>query len=219
MPERWCGAPAALVALAVTFSGCRGRSAVLACEWPLSTSSSITLLDDIRLAEEIAIRHADSRGYREGWRASREACESILFDAVASSRHLSIGDVRRARAQLEHRGFDWAVNAPMAVVTCVVAWVIGGRIRRRFKMEAVPLLIAAALSSIGLAVAVVAIGQVWASAVEVMRIGNGHLSYRAFRIPWSQHRLATFAIVVLAAWSIMLIQHLGTRTGHPSTHP
>ena len=107
----------------------------------------------------------------------------------------------------------------MAVLTLVAAWVIAHRARSRFNTETVPLIAAAALASLGLAIAVIAIGQLWASAVEVIRIGNGHLSYRAFRIPWAQYRLATFTLVVIAVWAITWIQHQSARTRHPSTHP
>ena len=178
-------APALALILTVVISACRARSSIVDCEWPPDRAGfSTTLLDDVRLAEDVAIRHADSHGYREGWRATREACEAILFAVVASSWNLTSDDVRRARAQLDHREFDWAVNVPVAVLSLVAAWV-----------------------------------QVWAFAVETIRIGNGHMSYRAFRIPWRQHRIATFAIVVLAVWLMTLTHHLGTRTPHPGTHP
>jgi hypothetical protein len=94
---------------------CRARSSIVNCEWPPDRAASSTILpDDVRLAEDIAIRYADSHGYREGWRATREACEAMLFSAVASSRTLTIDDVRSARAQLDSRTFDWAVNTPVA---------------------------------------------------------------------------------------------------------
>ena len=202
---------------AVLLSGCGSRRSSITCEWVHTTRAS--LLDDIRRAEDIAIRHADSLGYREGWRATRENCETILFGAVASSRGLSVDDVRQARAQLDHRSFDWAVNFPVAGLTLAAAWVIARRVRRRFDNERVPLLAAVALSSVGLAVAVIAIGQLWAFAVEGVRIGNGHLSYRAFRIPWAQHRVTTFTLVVIAVWAITWIQHQAARTGHPGTNP
>ena len=64
---------------------------------------------------------------------------------------------------------------------------------------------AIALISIGLGISVIGIGQVWAFAVETIRIGNGHLSYRGRRIPWGDHRLATFALTVLMTWVVAVI--------------
>ncbi|MDO8679532.1 MAG: hypothetical protein Q7R30_13335 [Acidobacteriota bacterium] len=92
-------------------------------------------------------------------------------------------------------------------LVCVLAGLmLTRRIANYFRGETGPTLVAVVLVSIGLAVAVVIVGQVWAAIVEMIRIGNGHMSYRAFRIPWSHHRPQTFALVVLAVWCLGLVQ-------------
>ncbi|OFW37963.1 MAG: hypothetical protein A3J29_04530 [Acidobacteria bacterium RIFCSPLOWO2_12_FULL_67_14b] len=176
---------------------------IAACDWPAAHPGSVTtLLDDVRMAEDLAIRFADAEGYKPGWRGTREACEASLFAGLATARGLAIADVVTARSQLDQRGFDWLVNIPMATLCLLAGFMLTRRIANRFGGETVPTVVAAVLASIALAVAVVAVGQVWAGLIETIRLGNGHLSYRAFRIPWSHHRPQTFTLVVLAVWSL-----------------
>ena len=40
-----------------------------------------------------------------------------MFASIADSHNISLDEVRRARTQLDHRGFDWLVNVPMALFT------------------------------------------------------------------------------------------------------
>ena len=55
---------------AIVLAGCGARpTAVAACDW--TGAHAVLLADDIRHAEDIAIRYADSVGYREGWRQTR----------------------------------------------------------------------------------------------------------------------------------------------------
>jgi hypothetical protein len=51
------------------------------------------------------------------------------------------------------------------------------------------------------------LGEVWSILMEVLRVGNGHLSYRTDRIPWVQHRVAAFVSGVIAFWFIGAIRY------------
>jgi len=160
----------------------------------------------------MAIRFADSRGYRPEWRETREACEATLFAGLAANRGISVADVAAARSQLDHRPFDWLVNVPIAAAYLCLVIAVTGRIADRFRGEPLPALIAVALASIVLSVTVVVAGQVWAGLVEAIRLSSGHLSYRAFRIPWSHHRWQTLAVAVTAVWVIGFLRiNRGTR--------
>jgi len=44
------------------------------------------------------------------------------------------------------------------------------------------------------------LGEFWAEAVESLRVGYGHLSYRMSRIPWENHHTAIFAAGILVFW-------------------
>jgi hypothetical protein len=53
----------------------------------------------------------------------------------------------------------------------------------------------------GLAAAVVALigvvgGEIWCDSFEMVRLGNGHLSYRETRVPWTHHRVELFLVAV-----------------------
>ena len=206
----------AVVVGAFVAAGCGGRKPAPSCEWT-ATSQPTTLIDEVRRAEDIAIRYADGRGYREGWRQTRENCEATLFADIAASRGLALEAVLSARAQLASRAFDWAVNLPIAVLAIAMSWLLCRRILRRFHGEPIPLFIAVVLVSAVFAAGIVAVGQLWAAAVETLRIGNGHLSYRAARIPWAGHRLETFILAALTMWIAAVARLHGTRHRHAGT--
>jgi hypothetical protein len=184
---------------AIVLVGCGIRKPPTPCAWP-HLSASQSFLDDIKRAEDISIRHSDAKPYGATRRAARESCEAELFTAIATSRSLTIDDVHDARRQLDQRGFDWVVNAPMAAFTCATAWLMVRRTRRRFPEDRRARVVAIALLSVGLGGLVIGVEQVWAFAVEGIRVGNDHLGYRGLRIPWARHRAATFALTLLAMW-------------------
>ena len=49
-----------------------------------------------------------------------------------------------------------------------------------------------ALAALAVSVVGVLAGELWSLMLEDRRVGNGHLSYRVDRIPWTQHRLGFF---------------------------
>lgn len=198
-----------MLTLAALTGACR-QSREAECKWPADRFFTSALLQDIALAEDIAIRYADALGYRDGWRETRENCEGVLFSEVADRRSMSLDAVRAARAQLDRRGFDWGVNLPMIAVTIVGASLIGRYTWRRFEYEPAARTIAILALSFSLAITVVAVGQVWAGLIETLRIGSGHLSYRAARIPWMHHRPLTFALAFSIGTALAL---LAPRTG------
>ena len=202
----------AVIAGGVLLAGCGIRKPETACEW-ITPRSTTTLLDDIKRAEDIAIRHVDAKAYGVGVvrRESRQRCEAQLMAAIADSRHISLDAVRRAQRQLDHRGFDWFVNLPMAMFTLAMALLMTGAVRRRFPDDRLPRVVAIGLLSMGLGVLVIGVGQVWAGAVEVVRIGNDHLGHRGLRIPWGKHRATTFTLAVLATWLLAAMPALRTR--------
>lgn len=56
------------------------------------------------------------------------------------------------------------------------------------------------------------LGEVWSDLMENIRLGNGHLSYRAERIPWSHHRLGIFVGGVVLFWLLAAFHHRGRST-------
>ena len=209
---------------ALVLAGCGIRKPETPCEWAVQ-DPSLSLLDEIKRAEDIVIRHVDATGYGPGSvrrRETRERCEARLYAAIANSRKISIDEVREARRQLDHRGFDWLVNLPMAFFTFGIAVVMRRRVQARFPDDRRARVFAIALLSLGLSILVIGVGQVWAFTVEGVRIGNDHLSYRGLRIPWGKHRVETFTLAMLTMWLLAAIPaprtHLWHRR-HSGTNP
>jgi hypothetical protein len=57
--------------------------------------------------------------------------------------------------------------------------------------------------------AAVLVGDNWFIGAEVLRVGNGHLSYRTERLPWRQYRPAIIAAALGVFW---LAQSSGSKT-------
>lgn len=58
----------------------------------------------------------------------------------------------------------------------------------------------AVFASLALAVGSTMLGEMWNWFVEGHRIGNSHMSYRADRLFWAQHRLELFAAALMIFW-------------------
>ena len=174
------------------------------------------LNDDAQIAEDIAIRYADAHtGPRSGhfagfdqYALTREQCRAALDQVIADDHGVSPEQVRESLAY-RRPSFDLAVILSFAVLYGLAASAMARRLRRRFPFDegwmagAVTTAIASAVASLGGLMA----GEIWSTTLEEIRIGNGHLSYRVARIPWTQHRLSIFAGGVVLFWLIAAIQY------------
>jgi hypothetical protein len=213
----------------------------LDCRWPSEPAFPLDpnnaehvhhLLDDLQVAEELSIRYADRTSgrrpvsvlglhMRTGMTASgqllprlRDECSTTLFGTIADTHGLTRPDVLAARLRLGDKGADLAVNGPMAMLYGLVAVAAIRRVRRRFQSdEKWASLVALALASVMVSASIVLVGHLWAGAVEAVRLGNEHLSYRAERLSWPQHRLDLFVLGVVAFWVLALLHR---RTAQPT---
>jgi hypothetical protein len=222
VPKGWCLVPLVPIVGAAVLAACGIRKPPTPCEWIASQSS---LIEDIKRAEDIAIRHADAKALGAGTvrrRETHQECEARLFAAIGDSRNITIDEVRAARRQLDQRGFDWLVNLPMALFTIATALLMTRVVRYRFPDDRLARVVAIVLLSIGLGILVIGLGQLWAFAVEAVRIGNDHLGHRGLRIPWGKHRTTTFALVLITVWTMATMSALATHRRHlrhPGTLP
>jgi hypothetical protein len=81
---------------------------------------------------------------------------------------------------------------------------VARRIVDRFQPDgATAAAIAIGLTTIFMSASGLMLFALWSSGIEMLRIGNAHMSYRVGRAPWSHHTLAVFvvaaAIFLLAA--------------------
>jgi hypothetical protein len=60
--------------------------------------------------------------------------------------------------------------------------------------------------SVMTACAAVLVGDSWSIAAEVLRVGNGHLSYRTERLPWRQYQPAIIAAALGVFWVVAAVR-------------
>jgi hypothetical protein len=211
-------ARAATLVLAVACAGCVDRARVnVDCRWVHEAKAFALDLgaranrehldDDARFAEDLAIRFADvQRGHRSGhfkgideYERARDQCMTALFEAVAQDHRVTRDDVR---AGLEHRRTDFDAIAILVffILYGLAAIAFAQWMFRTFLLDRTLALIATVVVSAPFAVAGWAAGGLWSSALEMIRIGNDHLSYRGERAPWSRHSAAAFAACVAVFW-------------------
>ena len=217
--------PMSLLVL-VCFPGCARRDRPNSnCEWPHETAISLDLnkpadqrhlSEDALLAEDLAIRYADShKGPRSGhfaglaeYRRTRDQCMVALFEVIGNTHGVTQEQVRQALVY-RRTSLDLAVILSFAVLYSFAASGVARRIWRRFPPEEewmvgalASLLTSAVVSTVG-----VLLGEVWSLAAETFRIGSSHLSYRVNRIPWTQHRLSLFVGGVVLFWLVAALHY------------
>jgi hypothetical protein len=180
------------------------------------------LRDDAAFAEDLAIRYADvRRGRRSGhfesvadYGRTRDACMAALFAVIADGHGVRPAQVRRALMR-RPATFDAGVVASFFVL---YGWVVYGVARwlvARFNLRRLSAAVAVTLVASGpIAVAGLVSGGLWSGMFEMIRIGNAHMSYRAFRVPWGQHSLALFLACAGMFWIAMLVGYRARRGGN-----
>src|SRR5207244_12348736 len=94
------------------------------------------LADDIRVAEELAIRFTDARGKLSPLAGQRlRDCEAKLFGHIARDHSVSLAEISEARTHLGDRHWDPAIHIPLAAIYTLVVLGIVRRLRRRFARD------------------------------------------------------------------------------------
>jgi hypothetical protein len=143
---------------------------------------------------------------------------STLFQIVARDRGLSLDQVRQSLSE-RPKMFDLAVIASfdMLYLTAVYfverrLWKVYSRTGDRQRAVMMTIYISVITSAIGMLL----LPDIWATTMENIRIGNGHLSYRVARIPWQYHRPAIFLCGVVVFWAVAAFRY---RAEFPPKHP
>ena len=194
-----------LLVLITTFSGCvRPADHPISpnCVWSepdhrtlnLATSADRSHLRfDAVTAEDMAIRWADQHaGHRPEWDEQCQACMETLFTGLAKNHSVDVATVRRYSRERDIV-LDAAVIVGFAVIYAGVAYLVAGRIRRRFPPGEPGFWVMALTMSAGFSLIGLLIGMFGSIIVEELRIGSGHLSFRMNRIPFRAHWLIFFA--------------------------
>jgi hypothetical protein len=89
----------------------------------------------------------------------------------------------------------------------VTAYQLVGAVTRRFLGdERFALVAAVIIASVMTVFAAVLVGDSWSIGAEVLRVGNGHLSYRTERLPWRQYRPAVIATALGVFWLVAVVR-------------
>ena len=109
----------------------------------------------------------------------------------------------REYAQQRDIIFDAAVLLVFAFAYVVIAYQLVGAVTRRFSGdERFALVAAVIIVSVMTVFVAVLVGDSWSIGAEVLRVGNGHLSYRTERLPWRQYRPAIIATALGVFWLV-----------------
>jgi hypothetical protein len=226
-------------------SGCSRREGMnFDCVWPFEASRPLDVrnpshiqhvLDDIRIAEELEIRYGDrlagrrmssvfgivvrtgGQGPSSTSRLARSESARALFKSIAERHDISVPDVLNVRQSLPARGANLPVTAPMLLFYIFLAWRglrwVTTRTDPAEMVHKVPAVLYASLVITG---AVILLGGLWTGAVEIVRLGNEHLSYRASRLSWPwTHSVELFLTGVVVFWIIVAVQQRLTRRSEP----
>jgi hypothetical protein len=153
------------------------------------------LTDEALLAEDAAVRYADvHRGPRSGAYVGREAyqeirdsCMTELFEALATHHGVTVAQVRDS-VYYRRTSVDVLILTSFIALYLVAANAMVRWLSQSAFFEVAGLRWAAtSVAACGAAVVGLVLFGFYFAAFEMIRIGNTHMSYRAWRHPWVQH--------------------------------
>ena len=213
--------------LNVGLAGCASHRPVAQCAWPTEARSALDLRvraarqhlhKDALTAEDIGIRYADARnaphsGHFEGFASynrTTDSCITAMVEAVARTHEVAPVTVRTSLAQ-RPAGGDVVVTLCFAALYALIAFGLTRRVNRNFPFDggrdSVVAIAAIVLTSILASGVAVMVGEWFAVGIEVFRVGNGHLSHRTQRVPWTHHRAELFFAGVVLFWLVAALRH------------
>jgi hypothetical protein len=165
---------------------------------------------DSATAESWAIAYADVSPRRQQgagpYADALDQCMAMLFARISQRHGIDVSTVREY-AQQRDIIFDAAVLLVFAWAYVVIAHHLVGAITRRFPGdERFALAAATTAVSVMTVFAAVLVGDAWSIGAEVLRVGNGHLSYRTERLPWRQYQPAIIAAGLAVFWLVAVVR-------------
>jgi hypothetical protein len=142
---------------------------------------------------------------------------ATLFTRISQRHGIDVSTVREY-AQQRDVIFDAAVLIVFALGYVVIAYQLVGAVTRRFPAdERFARVAAVIIVSVMTVLAALLVGDSWSIGAEVLRVGNGHLSYRTERLPWRQDPVAIFATALSLFWLAAVVR-IKTQSGGCRAH-
>ena len=201
---------AAVLAIVLSTSGCSMPAGMNEnCEWPAGAEGAAqrALLGDVRIAEEVALRYADANfDSKASHGRLRSDCEGRLFALIAENHGVSLTAIDRARQQLAAKVWDPPVHLPLIALYIAAALMLARYVPKRFQRDEIaPAAIATLFLSLLIGIVFQAVSHLWDGVVEMARVGNTHMSYRAERLGWRQYSGEVFVLTVVLFWSAVIV--------------
>jgi len=195
------------------------------CEWPQEAAIPIDLRnpeqqrhlhDDAELAEDLAVRYSDSGNWKvpgqdnghAAYVRARNECMTALFSTIARNHGVTFEQVREALVQ-RPMSHDAVVLLSFTLFYFLVAYYLAKRVCHRFPFH--ESWHTALVTTVGASILVSFVGiltlETMTFITEGIRLGNGHLSDRANRIPWAHNRIALFAGGLFLFWLAAAFHH------------
>ena len=221
-----------------TYVGCPGcieRDRINStCEWtgdpkfpldPQNPAHQQHLIKDAQLAEDLAVRFADTEhkrltghmghgGLIDNGRVVKE-CMARLFTTIENDHGVTSEEIQVARGQ-RNRAFDVAVGLLFLPLYAFGATAACHRVRHRFSSHQRYVgLVAMGLVSFAASFLGLLLGQQWFVAWELVRIGNDHFGgNRAARNLWGEHSSELFVAGIVLFWVIALLRYVAMSEDH-----
>ena len=153
------------------------------------------LAADVRLAQELGVRHADSAIGRpppdmRAWQGAERQCTAAALDAAVRL-HKRDG-ITRVELDALRGSRDWwfdllAIFLPVGFLFAAVSRYVARRVVEGSDGELGLPTVQLAFLTPAVSVFAFVATQMWSWRAEVLRLHNDHISYRAFQLPTSYH--------------------------------
>jgi hypothetical protein len=187
------------------------------CAWPAAAEDAAqwTLVSQVRIAEELAMRYADANFDSKSRHGQlRSHCETKLFTLIAQRFGVFIPEVEQARRELDARVWDPPVHLPLVAFYFAAVLLLARHVRRRFARDEIfPAGVATLFASLSIAIVFQVLGHLWDGLIEMIRLGSTHMSYRAERLGWRAYGEEVFVMSMLLFWCAVLF--LYWTSSHP----
>lgn len=214
-------ATAALLLVILAVTGCvrrEGRNPD--CKWPEEPNAKRLQRDqprdmrhlrgDIEFAEELAVEYMDAHRASKTLKSASEdlnTCLATLLQQIAKSHGVSRTEMIQ---NFGRRSVPVGIGEllPFVLIYLFLAVVLVDKVIRRYPPQAglAVALVMILLTSLAAGIGGGLLGKQLADFFEMIRVGNGHMSYRADRVPWAHYQMSLFGLCFVLFWVIAAVR-------------